>query len=267
MVVYGDILFIINFSMDALILLGVGRLLGLKTRLRYIVLAAAVGGAYSVLALLIKRGWVNILCTVAFAHPLCFIAYPRQGVRAYLKTVLLFCASSMLLGACVGVCCSFIDSILSPVPADNITQIPLPVFLFICLLCLSLAYITGKIFHSAHSGERAEVIIEASGGRVELIMLYDSGNTLREPLSSLPVIVVNESKLSPVLPKNDGSSPPNLRLIPTKTATGEELLLGFLPDAVYIRKGSKLQKVSCIVGVCRKNTFTDIDGVLPCCFE
>ena len=50
--VYADILFVINFSMDFLILYITGRLLHEKNIPRKLIFAAAAGGVYSVLVLI-----------------------------------------------------------------------------------------------------------------------------------------------------------------------------------------------------------------------
>ena len=75
-VVYGDILFAVNFSIDLLILVLVGYFLHLRRRLPRLLLSALLGGVYAVFFL-----WLSptppegMLLSLAAALFLCFVAY------------------------------------------------------------------------------------------------------------------------------------------------------------------------------------------------
>ena len=70
-VVYADLLFLVDFSMDFLCFFITARLLHRRFFFVRSILAAAIGGVYSVLALLVR-----------FAAPLGFLQYLHAPVQA-----------------------------------------------------------------------------------------------------------------------------------------------------------------------------------------
>ncbi len=254
-VVYGDILFIINFSMDFLILFGVGRVLHLKTRLFFLSAAAVLGGIYSVAALLIPSGALRTLSAFAVSFLLCFIAYGKQRLGRYLKSVLMFYGGSVLLGGAVSACYTLIDSLAPDItPGSDMTDIPLWIFAVICIVSVVFSLITGRLWGKQKEKTTVSVEVIHKGKRCTLTLLCDSGNTLTEPISGLPVIVT-EKRYLPA----EGYGETNLRIIPTKTASGTSVLYGFVPECVIINE----RNADCVVALAESGTFNDCDGVIP----
>jgi stage II sporulation protein GA (sporulation sigma-E factor processing peptidase) len=86
------------------------------------------------------------------------------------------------------------------------------------------------------------------GSSVTLEGMVDTGNLLREPLSGRAVLCADSERLMPILSEEwrtalrgvtmvspSLSALRGLRLIPSTTADGEALLVGFLPDRVCLR--------------------------------
>ena len=83
----------------------------------------------------------------------------------------------------------------------------------------------------------------------------DTGNSLTEPFSHLPVIVATYQSLESILPQDFPSSllsnktdiesinysNTNVRLIPFKTVSGDGLFPAFKPDSISIKNGPERQ--------------------------
>ena len=97
--IYGDVLFIINFSMDFLSLYMVGKLLHIPMRAWRVILGASVGALYGVLELLLTvSGFVSFLMAVLVMLLMCYIAFGNQAFYRFAMTVALFCGINMLIG-------------------------------------------------------------------------------------------------------------------------------------------------------------------------
>lgn len=244
-VIYGDVLFLINFSMDFLILLSSGRLLHLKARTGRLALAAAIGGVYSVFALFIPGRITGIILNIAFSFVLCFAAYGRQDKMGYVKLGLIFYALSMLLGGCVTSMYSALNRITGGVQINSgfdaeMSDIPLWIFCILALISVAFSVITGRVFRSAKRGQYA--VLEVTFGTVtqSFNCLIDTGSSLREPISGLPVAVVDLSRLSlemkkifEGIKKAEGCAAP--RLIPVNTVSGKTVLYGAVPDSAKVK--------------------------------
>ena len=67
--------------------------------------------------------------------------------------------------------------------------------------------------------------------------MLDTGNTLRDPISDMPVLVINEGVLkglfSPSVTQNnlcEFVNPEDFRIIPYKTISDSGITYGFIPD-------------------------------------
>ncbi len=101
MTVYGDLLFIINFSMDFLCFYLSCLLLHRKMKVGRACLAAALGGVYSVASLFISAsGVIAFAIDMVMLVLMCFIAYGirKMGMKALVKAIFLYFFVSALLG-------------------------------------------------------------------------------------------------------------------------------------------------------------------------
>ncbi len=262
--IYGDVLFLIDFSIDFLVLFAASRILHLKLRTVRIVLAACLGGAYSVLSLLIRVGTIRTLCTLAAVPLICLVAFGISSFKAFAKTVFLFSSLSALLGGGVTACYSLLDSVFPAFSVQNTEPVPLSVFALVCIACFAAAYASGKLFASSASQKTAELEIIANGSSIKLTLLVDTGDLLTEPISSLPAVVVKKSLLTGLFPGGINAENAKIRVVPTKTAVGNDLLVGFLPDKARLDLGKgKTKCVNCVIAGCDDNAFSDLDGVFP----
>ncbi len=275
--IYGDVLFIINFSMDFLSLYMVGKLLHIPMRAWRVMLGASVGAAYGVVELLLTLDrFFSFLLTAGVMLFMCLVAYGVQKKRRYLLTMALFCGVNMLMGGMMtaafvklGAYEQYIE-----IGGDIHTVFgDMPIWFFAILAALSAlaTWGLGRVFRRERGVRTVKLRVSLGGNETEMTALLDSGNLLSEPLSGTPVILVKEKDavfFPPVLlsamrqgmASMDVNAMMRLRYVPMKTAAGAGLLTAAVPEALFLELGGKWEARQALLAV----DFTEGDyGGLP----
>ena len=231
--IYLDLVILLNFLVDFLLLLGTNRLSGFPTEGKRLALAAALGGLYSGACLLGSFRFLgNLLWRLVSLGAMAGIAFGWN--RSTLKRSGVFVLLSMALGGvALGLGRANIPSLVLSAGG-------------MWLLC--------RIAFGEGVGQREYVPIELTfgGNRVSLIALRDSGNTLRDPVTGEPVLVIagdvaasltglTQEQLRRPLETLARHPVPGLRLVPYR-AVGQEagMLLAMRFENVKI--GSRRQR-------------------------
>lgn len=235
MVVYLDVVILLNFLVDFLLLIGTNRLCGYRQGYGKILVASALGGVYGGGCLI--PGFYFLANTVWRVTSLCLMSWIAFGFsKSALRRGMVFVLLSMALG---GICVGFGDrgiwSVLFAAAA-------------VSLICL--VGFRWKI------GGASFVPVELCYGanRVCITALQDTGNLLTDPLTGNPVLVVEAAVAEKLtgLSRQQLSKPseavltanvPGLRLIPYHTVGSPGgMLLGLRIQNVKIGKwkGSSL---------------------------
>lgn len=198
-VVYIDSLFLLNFVVDYLLLLCAGRLAGEVLHRGRLALGAGLGAAYAAAIFFPGMGFLlHPLCKVGVGILALMIGY--GGSRRLLRVCLMFFAVSAAFGGGIfalellggrgltlknGIFYSAMDLRLILLSAAG------------CYVLLTLLF-----QRSARHGCRELVPAELTlaGRRVTLTALVDTGNTLTDPLTGRPVMVVEGASLAPLFP-------------------------------------------------------------------
>lgn len=214
MTVYLDIVILLNFLVDWLLLMGANRLCGHSLSPGKAALGAVVGGLYGGACLLPGFSFLgNALWRTVILCLMAGIAYGFR--RSTLRRGVLFLLLSMALG---GVALSLNGGFLSLAGAAG----------GLCLLC-----ILG--FHGRDHGQSyVPVELTYGGQHLRLTALRDTGNTLCDPVTGSPVLVVDGQTAQKLtgLTKEQLSRPtqtigsiPGLRLVPYRAVGTENGLL------------------------------------------
>lgn len=253
--VYADLYFLVNFSMDLLCLMITASLLHRRPARWRAILAAAVGGAYAVLSLLLAiSGVIGFLLDAFFGTLLCLITFKdrRTSLPRVLQCVPVLLLSSILLGGIMTVLYSLLNRL--NLPFDALSGDNLSVWTFALLGAVAgIATIRGgRLMGLSGKTRNVTLCLTLFGKAVKLRALVDSGNLLRDPVSGKSVVVADVNALSAVLPPDllracASQTPADwlstyehakiARPIPTTTATGTSLLLALVPDSLTVIDG------------------------------
>ena len=262
--VYVDLFFLINFSMDFLCFFLASELLGGRLPIARTLLASAVGGIYANVALFISVGGIwEILLDVGVCILMCLIVFGKG--RSIVAHTCVYIAISMALGGFMTALFALLNR--AELPLDEIQSDGISAWLLMLLAIISgLITLFGGRFFRRKSARKYTALKVIFDGRSKTLSAYcDSGNLLRDPISGRPCIVADTDALRDILPKGiieasknkiaDASSfsedvARKIRLIPTKTATGEGILLALRADKIFVGEGKDEREVNAMLAVC-----------------
>ncbi|GAX90997.1 sigma-E processing peptidase SpoIIGA [Effusibacillus lacus] len=297
-VLYIDVVWIVNFLMDAVILSFAAWMANRRVRVWRIVAGSALGACYALFLFVpeVSQPAMSLAAKFLFSCLMVLIAYRPRHVIGFLRDLGLFYLASFVVGGAVFALNYMISDtrvlggmvLISGAALWNLNI----GFLTLMLSALTL-YLIGKAVWQRIEKQRnreahlCRVRIEVDGIRTEMTGLIDTGNALTDPISGLPVAVVEWQALVSVLPfslqevykaNRDatlalGDSPleprwqSRLQIVPYRGVGGAVgMLLGFRPcEFVILSETGSLQPVKLIVAVNPKPLSTDqtYQAILP----
>lgn len=252
MIVYADIFILVNIYTDYFLLLAVEKFLRLQTKKYRIFLGAVVGGLSGLLSLLPLgqvMQWI-ILTVTGFA--ICAAAFYNKSFSSVIKPAACFLTFSALFSGIIALLINLVHikaAVINGKVYFNISLVMLLVF-------TTAAYII-SLFLEKLKGTRTpdklfcHIDIENLGKSCSLLAKLDTGNDLREPFSSLPVMVISCEACADIIPESvksyiEGKEPDGpLRLIPFSSVGGTGLLPCFKAQKVTVKD----KTVACYIAV------------------
>ena len=264
--IYADVLFIINFSMDFLSLYIVGRLMHFRMKAPRVILGASLGALYGVLELLLSGAslWKTAI-TLSVLLTMCAIAFGQRSLRTYFASVALTFGVSMIIGGMMtsaflklGGQASYIE--IGGTIETIYGNLPVWKFAVFALLSAIATWGIGKLFRRKRATRTCALRMTFDGNEHEWVALVDSGNLLEEPVSGTPVIFLKgnaarslpayllyamKSGAAALSSENVGK----LRVIPSRTVTGNGILLAAVPERLSLLTGGVWESRRALVAV------------------
>ncbi len=248
-VLYADILFFINFSMDFITLYLTSRLTsGPPAGVRF-VLSAILGGIYGTLAVALGiDGVPGVLAAGAVSVIMVLISFGTGNLTLILRRSAVFWGGAALLGGVMTALCSLGDSFGAPGSSSGGTAI---LFLgsTLCLLAV-------KAMSHFKKRKILRITVTLGNKRTVFDALCDSGNLVTDPMTGKPVIIADKSVMHMIVPElceTPMAVPERLsskiRMIPVKGIGGSGLLMGFIPDSISVADTSGEKNCSAIIAV------------------
>lgn len=236
MVVYADILIIVNFIVDYFLLLLSAKFLQKKVRLWRLIVAAAVGGFFSLYIFLPQT---NFLCQIAIqllmCMVLCFITFGFEGIKNFLRSVaVLFAVNFAYSGAMIAVWIVFKPYgmvINNSVVYFNIS--PIFLILFSVLGYFAVMVLRKLLKKSFSQNAYCFVTVHCDNRTIKLDGIVDSGNSL-EDVFGISVIFITDKKVVSNVLGDEIQNPARFRKIPCNTVAGERLLDGYRIDKAQV---------------------------------
>lgn len=246
-VVYADVLWLIDFSMDLLSLGIASRMVQRPAKGWRLCAAAALGGVWAVLALIGgAEGAVGLLLDFAVAGGMVLLAFGRSSLFRFGLTLGSFFLASLLLGGSMTALCNLFANLLGQPEGSA----PSGGGFFLLALAGSGITLLGTHLRRRAAPRHVPVTLTVGERRVTLDALTDSGNLVRDPVSGRGVIFVAEKRLGALVEEPlravllaqrvEGMTglPPDavrrLCLIPAETVKGRGVLIALRPDAVEV---------------------------------
>lgn len=256
--IYLEPVFLVNMLMDLLTLYIAGRLSGQRARLWRYLAASVLGGLYAAMQLLpfctvLGNLWVKVLFSVAMAA----LAWRIRGWLVFLKGWAALVGVTAVGGG---------GALAAKVLIDNAGPLYGTVHLSENALLLAFLGAASMTLFSATAlrkkgGVTARYCVRVwSRGRCfELDAMLDTGNLLREPLSGLPVVIVDGS-IGPRLLGGAGTAVE----IPFSTAGGISTLRAVPAERMEVLRGGKWRFAGDVyLAACKGRLAHGVEALLP----
>lgn len=252
MIIYVDVLIVLNFIVNYLLLAVSARLSGGGASRLRLALAALMGAAFSLTIFLPPMPQAaNAAVKLGLSAALAAVAGGYRDIRSYGKRLFMLLVSSFVLAGFL-LFVTLLGGGKSGIFYNGICYFPIS---GIKLLMGAAAAYAGmslwqRFFRRGMAVQKSyRVLLSAGGKTVELLGEMDTQNHLIDLFSGTPVAVGPRVLLEPVLPQGMRSilageldtlaGMSGIRMIPCRTVAGEELLPAFRPDRMILESGSE----------------------------
>lgn len=252
-VIYVDVLIAVNLFINYFLIISTAKFLHLKTKKSRMVFGEILGAVYSLYILLPPINlFLSLVIKLFMAASIIFAAFKFSGIKIFFKTLICFYLINFAFsGIMLALWCAFRPQgmqVNNGVVYFSISPVILVISTVITYIILKM--INRIIGKRSFGKSTCEVKISEGNSVAILTAMIDTGNSLTEPFSGLPVIVAKTENIKNILPeqflltanskKLDETEflKSKLRMIPFKTISGEGLLPAFKPEAVIINGGA-----------------------------
>lgn len=279
MTIYLDVILLENLCMNYIILFATGLINRVKIKVWKLFVASLIGGVYSILSFApVLEIYTNFLFKIILSVVMVYIAFHPQNVKQLFKELIIFYLVSFAFGGCAFALLYFIR------PQDILTRngvltgtYPIKIALLGGIVGFVIVNIAFKLIKGKLSKKDmfCNISIFINGKEKQIKAFIDTGNLLKDPISGIPVIVVEVSELEEMIPKEivenlneilQGKDTKVLTEIPEDyklkfriipfSSLGKQngLLLGFIADKVIINlEETKSELSNIIIGIYEKN--------------
>ncbi len=205
MTIYIDIVLIENLIMNYIILFTTAVVLKIKVSHIRLILASLLGAGYSIIAYMgIIKVYSSIILKIILSVLIIYIAFNPQNIKKMCKDLLLFYLVSFVFGGAAFALIYIIkpQNILMKnglfLGTYTLKTVMLGAVVAFCIIIGAFAIIKNKI---SKKDMFCEIEILINQKKIKTKAMIDTGNMLKEPITNVPVIVVEHILLYSCMPK------------------------------------------------------------------
>lgn len=280
MTIYLDVVFFENIIMNYIIIFATG--VSIKGEIKHwrILVASSIGAIYTIIMYLnIIPIYSNFFMKFVLSFVIVYISFLPKTWKKLLKDLLIFYLVSFVFGGCVFALMYFISPQLALIKNGVfVGAYPIKVALIGGLVSFIIIQVSFKVVKTRLSKKDMiydiEIIIDRKSVKVKALL--DTGNLLKDPITGIPVVVIEHKSLYSVIPaevlnninkviggdtneliENEEFSKiiSRFRIIPFSSLGKQNgLLLGIKADCIDIILDEKVQSINnVIVGIYDKS--------------
>lgn len=237
MIVYVDILIVLNLIVNYFLLSATGKILKRKALFIRLFTGAFLGAIFSLYIFLPQSPLaVEFLLRLLLCFAVSFTVFGFLNFKEYLKVTAVF----------FGITCLYAGSlwavwrVFKPkgmVVNNSVVYFDISaVALIVCTVFFYFVFVAfSKIFASnAETAERCDMVVTANGNKAEFTAILDTGNSLTDVFGNSEVIISDKKTVLQLFGTTDTAEKPELRkryrIIPLNTVSGADMLEGFRCD-------------------------------------
>jgi stage II sporulation protein GA (sporulation sigma-E factor processing peptidase) len=275
-IVYVDILFVINLLVNYILLWTTGKIAKRKASTIRLIIGALIGAIYAVIMFFPAfKIYYTVIAKLLFSMLLIAITYNIEKIKEFFRVLAIFYVVSFTFGgAALGLFYfTNVGAFVGALVSNGVIYFALPwkTLFFSSLIAYIIIRITWHIFYKKICKENMyiPITIMFDSKSICINALIDTGNSLHDPISNSPVIIVEFEAIKDLLPediqkifKEYSENDLNLiskimdnsvwisrfRLIPFSSLGKENgMLIGFKPDEIEIIEGEEKKDLKDII--------------------
>ena len=239
-VIYADVLFIVNFFITFLLLQITAKLGKRNPKTIRFVFASALGGGYSLIILADNLPfYLSAISKAVSAMLLVLITFGFKNLKSFASLFFIFLFSSFVfLGIIAGIQMIFASDRISINNGEIYFDINAKQLLFTALFSYICSCVVIRLYNKKLAyGEVYNIVIKNNEKEVSLFALCDTGNKLKEPFSGYPVVIVRAELVCDLFDEN------KVRLIPATTVNSSSYLKAFKPEYIRVKTKKGYEKI------------------------
>ena len=278
MTIYIDIVLLENIIMNYIILFATAIVLKIKKKHIRIFIASLLGAVYSIIEYIgILKLYSSIVMKILLSILIVYIAFNPQNLKKMWKNLMIFYLTSFVFGGAAFALIYVVKPqdilmknglFLGTYPLKTVLLGAIVSFL---VILVSFKIVKGKI---SKKDMFCDLKIKINDKIVRVKAMIDTGNCLKEPITNIPVIVLEHTLLYDCIPKEilnnlDNIIGGDLKKIPQETketyiskfklipysSLGKQngMLLGIKPEYVKVLTEENEKIINAIIGIYNKS--------------
>lgn len=247
MKIYIDLVLIINFFIDFLLLYAISKILKKIVKLKRLLLGSFIG-SLSVIFIFFNLNSLELTIYKIILSMLIIIS--TFGLREFKKTMFYFYLLSIILGGTLHLINSITNINMFYSKVNN------PYLFNFIVLIISIPLII-TIYLKEHKDLKINISnkyiieIEVNNNRYNLEAILDTGNTLKDPYNNKPIILIDKEL----------EHKKNVIYVPYKALNTEGIIKCFTPDKIII---NNKEFKNCLIGISKdKFSLSGVSCILP----
>ena len=205
MTIYIDVLFLENFILNYIILYVTGLISKHKIKFLKIGLGALLGAIYVVMSYIIKEAiYFNFLLKIILSIVMIYLSFTPKTFKELLKLVIFFYLTSFVFGgAALGVIYMINSGKISIQNGILIGKYTIWTIFLGCVIATIVVILAFKFVKAKFSKKDlfCNIIIKINKKEIKTRAMIDTGNLLKEPITNIPVVVMEHKLLYDVVPE------------------------------------------------------------------
>lgn len=198
-----DIILLENIGMNYILLMATAILLRKETKILRTLIASMLGAAYAIVSYAnILPIYSHLVTKVFLSVAMVYVALKPQNGKTLLKTIVLFYFVSFVFGGCAFALLYIVrpEQILMK-NGVYIGTYPIKIAILAGVVGIPLLQIVARLLKNKLSNHRIyEITIHLNQKAKTVKALLDTGNLLKEPITGVPVMVVEKRALEEFIP-------------------------------------------------------------------
>ena len=205
MTVYIDIIFIENLIINYIILYATGIISKSKINQVRIIIASLIGAIYSIIHYIVNiQIYSNFILKIILSAIMIYIAFNTKNFKTLGKKIILFyLVSFVFAGAALGIIYMVNSQDITIQNGVLVGSYTIKTILIGIIIAFTIIIIGFNIVKTRISKKDliCNIDIEINDKNIKTKAMIDTGNFLKEPITNIPVVVVEHTLLYDVIPK------------------------------------------------------------------